>query len=60
VASREHEAIASVPVRIARIVPHEASEEQVPDRRHTHRQSWMPRVGLLHGVNRQDSDRIDA
>ena len=60
VAGRQHETIAAEPFRIFRVVAHEARVEQVRDRRHAHRQSAMATVGLLHRVDRQHANRVDA
>ena len=60
VSGRQHEAIAPVPVRILRVVPHEAREQEIRHRRHPHRHPRMARVGLLHRVDRDYANRIDA
>src|SRR5580704_5348633 len=58
VSGREHEAIAPEPLRIFRIVTHEARVEQVGGGRHPHRQSAMAAVGLLDRVDSQHANRV--
>ena len=60
VADREDEAIAVRPVRVVRIVVHEALPERVGDGRERHRRSRMAGVRLLHRVHRQSAHRVDA
>jgi hypothetical protein len=60
VAGRQHEAIAPEPLRILRIVAHEARVEQVSCGRHTHRQSAVAGIGLLDGVDSEHANRVDA
>ncbi len=57
---RQHEAVASVPVRIFRVMADEACEEQIGRRRHPHRHAGVTGVGLLHCVDREYANRVDA
>ena len=60
VARGQHEAVAAEPLRILRVVAHEARVEQVSRGRHAHRQSAVAGVGLLHGVDGEHANRVDA
>ncbi len=60
VAGREHEAVAVEPVRVGRVVLHDARVEQIRERGERHGRAGMPRLRLLHGVHRQGADRVDG
>jgi hypothetical protein len=55
----EHEAVAIGPVRVVRVRLEEALEQRVAERRERHRRAGVTRVGLLHGVHRQPTDRVN-
>ena len=57
---REDEAVAVGPVRVRRVVPHRARVEHVGERGEAHRRPGVTRVRLLHGVDRERADRVDA
>ncbi len=57
---RQHESISIRPNRIRRIEPEDSLPETVGDRSHGHRGARMTGVGLLHGIHRKRTDRIDA
>jgi len=57
---REHEAIAVRPQRIGRIVTQKSLPQRVSNRREPHRRARMPGIRLLHRINRQRADGIDA
>ena len=56
---RQHEPIAIRPDRILGIEAQEVLPQRVDDRRHRHRRTGMPGLGLLHGVHRQGSNGVD-
>ena len=60
VPGREDEAVAVRPDRIRGIEAEDALPEAVGERRHPHRCPGMTRVRLLHGVDRERANRIDA
>jgi hypothetical protein len=55
---REHETIAVSPLRIRGIVFDVITPQDFRDIGHAHRGAGMTRVGSLHGVHAQGSDRI--
>jgi hypothetical protein len=59
VAGGEDEAVAVGPRRVGGVVLHHLGVEQVRERRERHRGARMTRVRLLHGVHREDADRVD-
>ena len=59
VAGGEDEAVAVLPVRVGRAVPHDLRVEQVGERRERHCGARVARVRLLDGVHRQDADGVD-
>ena len=59
-AGGEDEAVATRPDRIFRIEAQVALPERVGDRGHRHRRSRMSRIGLLHRIDGEGADRIDA
>ena len=58
VAGREHEAVAVGPDRVGRVVAQVVLPELVGDRRQRHRRPRVPRVRLLHGVDRERANRV--
>ena len=60
VAGREHEAIAVRPAGVPRVVTEEAGPERVRHRGGAHRRAGVARVGLLHAVDGEGADGIDA
>src|SRR5436309_14486964 len=60
VTGTQEEAVAVRPTGILRVVAQEASPEQISQRRAAQRQASVPRLGLLHGVNRERANRVDA
>src|SRR5271157_525550 len=60
VAVGEDEAVASGPMRIARVIPQVAVPEYKTKRRQAHRSARMSAVGLLHRVHRKRADGVDA
>ncbi len=60
VAARQHEAIAVGPMRVGGIMLQVLREEQITERRESHRRAGMTRVGLLHGVHGQRADGVDG
>jgi len=60
VSGTQHEAVAVGPVRLLGRMAHDPRKQHVADRRERHRRSGMTRVGLLHRVDRQHPDRVDA
>ena len=56
----EHEAVPVRPVGVFRVVPHETRPQHVGDGRRFHGQSRVAAVGLLHGVDGQHADGVDA
>ena len=59
-ARRKQKAIAVFPLGILRVVTQELCPERVSHRRRAQRQAGMPRLGLLHRVDRQRADCVDA
>ena len=57
---RQHEPIAIGPCRVLRVVTQVAGPQHVGHRRRAHRHAGMPGLRLLHRVDRQHSNRIDA
>src|SRR5690606_739019 len=53
-------AVAVKPVRVARVVAHVARPQHVGHDRCTHRQAGMPGVGLLHRIDREEANGVDA
>ncbi len=60
VPAAEHEAVAVEPGRVGRVVAHDPREEDVAERRQSHRRAGVSRVRLLNGVHRQGPDRVDG
>ena len=60
VSAGEHEAVAVRPVGVFGVVPHEARPQHVGDGRGFHGKAGMAAVGLLHGVDGQHADGVDA
>ena len=60
VAAREHEAVTAGPVRIGGVVPHDLLEQQVRRGGQAHGRAGVAVADLLHGVHRQDADRVDG
>ncbi len=57
---REHEAVAVGPKRIGGVVAQELLPQRVDDRGKRHRRSGMTGIRLLHGVDGQGANGIDA
>ena len=57
---REHEAVSIGPDRILRIEAHHAIPDRIDQRRECHRRTGMSRFRLLHGVDGERADRVDA
>ncbi len=51
---REYESISIEPIRILRVEAHELVEEDVGNRRHTHRGAGMPGIGFEGGIDLDD------
>jgi hypothetical protein len=60
VAGRQDEAVTVGPFWVGWIVPQDPGVEDVGDRGHRHRQSWVAGARLLDGVHREHPDRVDA
>ncbi len=60
VAAREHEAVAAGPVRVGGVVPHDLLEQEVRRGGEAHGRAGVAVADLLHGVHRQDADRVDG
>ena len=60
VARRQHEAVAIDPQWIGRVVAQKILPQRIGDRRQAHRRSRMAGLGLLHGVDGERTDRVDA
>ena len=60
VAVGEHEPVAVRPLRVERVVAHDAGPEHVRQGGERHGRPGVPRVGLFRGVHRQPADDIDA
>ena len=60
VAGRQDEPVTAGPARVGRVVAQVALEEQVRRRRQAHRGPGVPVADLLHGVHREDADRVDG
>lgn len=60
VPGREHEAITVWPARIQRVVSETPGPQDIGHPGCPHRKSGMTRVGVLHGVDRQDTDCVDS
>ena len=56
----QHESIAVRPVRVRRVVSHDAREQHVCERSERHRRTGMAGFRFLDGVHRKRSDRIDG
>ena len=56
----QHETIAVRPDRIVRIKPQEMLPQRINHRRQGHRRTGVAGIGLLHGIHRQSTDRVDA
>ena len=57
---REHKTIAIDPLRIARIVLEQSCPQRIRHWRGTEWHARMPAVGFLHGVHREEANRVDA
>ncbi len=57
---RQHEAITIQPAGICRVVAKVLRPEDIGERRQGHRCAGMTGVRFLHGVHRQNPDRVDA
>jgi len=60
VAVRQHEPVAVRPGRIGWIMPQMAAPQNLGNVRHAHRRAGVARLRLLHGVNRQEPQRIPS
>jgi hypothetical protein len=60
VAGGQHEAVAVGPQRVGRMVLQEARPQHVGHRRGVERQAGVAAVGLLHHVDGQEAQRVDA
>ncbi len=60
VAGGEQEAVAPLPLRVARVVAQEARPDDVGHRRGAERQARVARLGALDGVDGKRADRVDA
>ena len=59
-AGRQHEAVAVGPQRIGRVVAQKLLPQRIGDRRDAHRRAGMAGLRLLHGVDGERADGIDA
>jgi hypothetical protein len=57
-AGGEDEAVAVEPVWVLGVVPHDLVVQDVTHRSAPHGQTRVTRVGLLHGVDRQEPNRV--
>lgn len=55
----EYEPVASGPLRVGRVVPHQLLEEHVGGGGQAHRRTGMAVADLLYGIHGQDTDGID-
>ena len=60
VPGRQHEPVPVGPGRVAGVVLHDPGEQDVGQRRQGQRRTRVPRVRLLHGVDRQSAGDVDA
>src|ERR1044072_6396008 len=60
VTSRQDETVTIPPVRVAWIMLEKARPQSIGGRRQSHGRAGVSGVGLLNGVHRQHSDRINA
>ena len=60
VAGGKHEAVAVRPLGVARIVPQMLLPKHIGHGRGPHGQARVARVGLLHGIDRKDTNGIDG
>ena len=58
VAVGQHEAVAVDPGRIGRVVAQVLHPERLGDLGHAHGRARVSAIGLLHGIDREDSDGI--
>ena len=56
----QHESIAVEPLRILRVVRHRFAENHVAHRRAAHGQTRVTRVGLVDGIDGQETNGVDA
>ena len=56
----QHESIAVKPLRILRVVRHRFAENHVAHRRAPHGQTRVTRVGLVDGIDGQETNGVDA
>ena len=56
----QNEAVTVEPTGVCLVVVKEAAPENVGHGSGTHRHSRMTAVGLLHGINREKADRVNA
>src|SRR5215467_4355087 len=59
-AVRKHEEIAIGPDRVLRVKFEDTIQNRVDERRERHRRSGVPGVGLLHGIDGERANRVDA
>ena len=57
-AVRKHKAVTIGPIWIGRVVIHVIAPQDFRDISHTHRGTWMTRIGFLHSVHTECTDRI--
>src|SRR5260370_31983511 len=60
VSHRQDESVSVRPYWVLRIKAKELLPEAVSDRRHRHGSSRMPRIGGLHPIHSEGTDRVDA
>ena len=60
VAVGQHEAVAVGPQRIGRVVAQGILPQRIGDRREAHRRAGVPGLRLLHGIDGQRPDGVDA
>ena len=60
VPARQHETVPARPLRVGRVMPHHALEQQVGGGREGHRGARVPVAHLLHRVHRQDPDQVNG
>ena len=59
-ASRQHKSVAVEPEGVGGVVVHKLSEEQVGHGCASHGHAWVPRVGLVDCINREEADCVDC
>lgn len=57
---RQNETVTVEPMGVSRIEPHMPCPQHVSHCRATHRHPWVTAIRLLHGIDRETADRVNA